>query len=149
MSDTAAELAFLICLLAYTLLVLVPALVLRVTDKSIDVSVVVQSKKGLYTYIAENVEVQLGWIPVYGYAAFMLVQAIIRIMWIAKPDAVWLGTWLGLGGSALAEAMGVNRSTIAKWESGISAPKSAALPKLANVLGCSIEKLYESKEVAV
>ena len=49
----------------------------------------------------------------------------------------------------LAEAMGVNRSTIAKWESGISAPKSAALPKLANVLGCSIEKLYESKEVAV
>lgn len=27
--------------------------------------------------------------------------------------------------------------------------KSAVLPKLANVLGCSIEKLYESKEVAV
>lgn len=105
MSDTAAELAFLICLLAYTLLVLVPALVLRVTDKSIDVSVVVQSKKGLCTYIAENVEVQLGWIPVYGYVVFMLVQAIIRIMWIAKPDAVWLGTWLGLGGSALAAAI--------------------------------------------
>lgn len=46
----------------------------------------------------------------------------------------------------LAQAMGVDRSTIAKWESGISAPKSAVLPKLANVLGCSIEKLYESSE---
>lgn len=43
----------------------------------------------------------------------------------------------------LAEAMGVDRSTIAKWESGISSPKSAVLPKLANVLGCNIEKLFE------
>mgnify|MGYP001773779802 FL=1 len=43
----------------------------------------------------------------------------------------------------LAEAMGVDRSTIAKWESCISSPKSAVLPKLANVLGCNIEKLFE------
>lgn len=101
MNDTAAELAFLICLLAYTLLVLAPALALRVTDKSISVSIVIQSKKGLHAYTAENVEVQLGWIPVYGYVVFMLVQAIIRVMWIASPDAVWLG----LGGSALAAAI--------------------------------------------
>ena len=127
MNDTAAELAFLICLLAYTLLVLVPTLVLRVTDKSIDVSVVVQSKKGLYTYIAENVEVQLGWIPVYGYVAFMLVQAIIRVMWIAKPDAVWLGTWLGLGVSALSAATAIavlvwmKRNTLAAATTGASA----------------------------
>ena len=125
MSDTAAELAFLICLLAYTLLVLVPALVLRVTDKSIDVSVVVQSKKGLCTYIAENVEVQLGWIPVYGYVAFMLVQAIIRVMWIANPDAVWLGTWLGLGGSALT---------------------AATVTALASALNVSIDALFEPVE---
>jgi transcriptional regulator with XRE-family HTH domain len=39
--------------------------------------------------------------------------------------------------------MGVDRSTVAKWESGISSPKSAVLPKLANVLGCNIEKLFE------
>lgn len=105
MTDTAAELAFLICLLAYTLLVLAPALVLRVTDKSISVSIVIQSKKGLHAYTAENVEVQLGWIPVYGYVVFMLVQATIRVMWIVSPDAVWLGAWLGLGGSALAAAI--------------------------------------------
>lgn len=105
MIDTAAELAFLICLLAYALLVFVPALVLRITDKSISVSVIVQSKKGVHTYIAENSEVQLGWIPVYGYAVFMLVQAIIRVVWTVRPDAVWLGVWLGLGGSALTAAI--------------------------------------------
>lgn len=49
----------------------------------------------------------------------------------------------GLRQVDLARAMGVDRSTIAKWERGISSPKSAALPKLANVLGCNIEKLFE------
>lgn len=97
MTDTAAEWAFIICLSAYAILIFAPALVVRITDKNINVSVLVRSKKGLNIYIAENVEVQLGWVPVGGYIAFMLVQAIIRVMWIAKPAEIWLGAWLGLG----------------------------------------------------
>lgn len=85
MANTAAEWAFIICLSAYTILIFAPALVLRITDKNINVSVLVRSKKGLNIYIAENVEIQLGWVPVGGYIAFMLVQTIIRVMWIAKP----------------------------------------------------------------
>lgn len=101
MIDTAAEWAFIICLSAYTILIFAPALVLRITDKDINVSVLVRSKKGLNIYVAENVEIQLGWVPVGGYIAFMLVQAIIRVMWIAKPAEVWLGAWLGLGAGFL------------------------------------------------
>lgn len=101
MANTAAEWAFIICLSAYTILIFAPALVLRITDKNINVSVLVRSKKGLNIYIAENVEIQLGWVPVGGYIAFMLVQTIIRVMWIAKPAEVWFGAWLGLGAGFL------------------------------------------------
>ena len=105
MIDTAAEWAFIICLSAYTILIFAPALVLRITDKDINVSVLVRSKKGLNIYVAENVEIQLGWVPVGGYIAFMLVQAIIRVMWIAKPAEIWLGAWLGLGAGFLTAAI--------------------------------------------
>lgn len=49
----------------------------------------------------------------------------------------------GLRQVDLARAMGVDRSTIAKWESGLSAPKSVVLPRLADALECNIEKLFE------
>ncbi len=49
----------------------------------------------------------------------------------------------GLRQVDLARAMGVDRSTIAKWESGLSAPKSVVLPRLADALKCNIEKLFE------
>ena len=49
----------------------------------------------------------------------------------------------GLRQVGLARAMGVDRSTIAKWESGLSAPKSVVLPRLADALECNIEKLFE------
>lgn len=67
--------------------------------------VLIQNQKGINIYIAENVEIQLGWVPVGGYIAFMLVQAIIRVMWIAKPAGIWLGAWLGLGAGFLTAAI--------------------------------------------
>ncbi len=35
----------------------------------------------------------------------------------------------------LADKMGVERSTVAKWEAGVACPAAAKLPKLAEVLG--------------
>ena len=46
-TDTAAEWAFIICLSAYTILIFAPALVLRITDKNINVSVLIQNQKGI------------------------------------------------------------------------------------------------------
>ena len=41
----------------------------------------------------------------------------------------------------LAEKLGVDRSTVAKWETGDALPRTATLPKIASVLGCSIDAL--------
>lgn len=41
-----------------------------------------------------------------------------------------------------AEAMGVTQSTVSQWESGRALPDTAKLPKLAEVLGCSIADLF-------
>lgn len=46
----------------------------------------------------------------------------------------------------LAEKMGVERSTVAKWEAGVAFPAAAKLPKLAEVLGCSVADLFAKKE---
>ena len=43
----------------------------------------------------------------------------------------------------LAEVLGVDRSAIAKWETGESFPRTDKLPKLAEILGCSIDDLFE------
>lgn len=42
----------------------------------------------------------------------------------------------------LADRMGVERSTVAKWEAGAAFPAAAKLPKLAEVLGCTVSELY-------
>ena len=42
---------------------------------------------------------------------------------------------------AVALEIGVDRSTVAKWESGKSRPRAELLPKLAKLFGCSIEEL--------
>lgn len=44
--------------------------------------------------------------------------------------------------SALAEELGVDRSTIAKWETGKANPRADLLPKLAKALGCSVDDLF-------
>lgn len=41
----------------------------------------------------------------------------------------------------VAEALGVERSTVSMWEIGQSAPRAAMLPALAALLHCSIDDL--------
>ena len=56
----------------------------------------------------------------------------------------------GLTQSQLAEAMGVGQSTVCNWENGVAAPMASMLPKLADLLGCTIDALFgrEAKDTA-
>ena len=42
----------------------------------------------------------------------------------------------------LAITLGVDRSTVTKWENGAAYPRAEQLPTLARVLKCSIDDLY-------
>ena len=49
-----------------------------------------------------------------------------------------------------AELLGVSRSLLAAWETGIAWPSARRLPEIAQLLGCEIEELYsESGEDTV
>lgn len=39
--------------------------------------------------------------------------------------------------------MNVNQSTVSMWENGSASPSADKLPKLAQVLGCTIDALFE------
>ena len=54
----------------------------------------------------------------------------------------------GLSQAALAGKMNVSQQAVARWESGVAMPKSESLPKLADVLDCSIDALYGRDESA-
>lgn len=48
----------------------------------------------------------------------------------------------------ISKALGVGRTTVAMWETGKSIPRAALLPKIAKILGCSIDDLFkDGKEV--
>lgn len=47
-----------------------------------------------------------------------------------------------------AEAMGVTQSVVARYETGEAWPSAANLPMMADLLGCSIDDLYERPEDA-
>jgi transcriptional regulator with XRE-family HTH domain len=47
---------------------------------------------------------------------------------------------------SLAKELGVDRSTIAKWETGTSFPRAEMLPKLAKLFDCSIDDLFEPEQ---
>jgi len=53
---------------------------------------------------------------------------------------------MGMTQEALAEQVGVARSTVAMWESGDSLPRAQMLPKLAEILKCSINDLLKPDE---
>ena len=42
----------------------------------------------------------------------------------------------------LASDLGVDKSTVAKWETGKAFPRADLLPKIADLLGCSIDQLF-------
>ena len=44
----------------------------------------------------------------------------------------------------LSENLNVDRSTIAKWETGEAMPRADKLPELAKIFGCSIDDLYSA-----
>ena len=48
----------------------------------------------------------------------------------------------GLTQGELASELGVDRSAVTKWETGEAMPRASLLPKLAEVLQCSIDDLY-------
>lgn len=44
----------------------------------------------------------------------------------------------------VAVKLNIDRSTIAKWETGEAMPRADKLPQLAQVLGCTIDELFRS-----
>lgn len=46
---------------------------------------------------------------------------------------------------SLAEAMGVSRQAVSKWESGLAMPEAATLVDLADLLGCSLDALMRQE----
>lgn len=48
----------------------------------------------------------------------------------------------GLTQAQLAEELGIERSTVAMWETGVSWPSARLLPQIADMLLCGIEELY-------
>ena len=47
----------------------------------------------------------------------------------------------GLSQERLANLLKVERSTVAKWETGKSMPRAELLPKIAKILGCTVDDL--------
>lgn len=59
-----------------------------------------------------------------------------------------LRTENGLTQRELGARMGVDTTTVNKWESEIALPRARDLPRLAQVLGCSIGALFADEEDA-
>ena len=47
---------------------------------------------------------------------------------------------------AVAEALGVQESSVSKWERGISKPRADKMPIIAKLYGCTIEELLTSND---
>lgn len=49
----------------------------------------------------------------------------------------------GLTQNEFALKLSVDRSTVAKWETGEAFPRADKLPQLAEILGCRIDDLFD------
>lgn len=49
----------------------------------------------------------------------------------------------GLTQADVAERLGITDSAVAQWETGRTFPKTALLPKLAELYGCTIDELLK------
>ena len=50
----------------------------------------------------------------------------------------------GLTQSAVSISIGIDRSTVAKWESGDAMPRAEKLPAIAALYGCTIDELFQT-----
>ena len=48
----------------------------------------------------------------------------------------------GLTQNQLSERLSIDRSTVAKWETGEAFPRADKLPQLAEILDCKIDDLF-------
>ena len=53
-----------------------------------------------------------------------------------------LGVSRGISQDELAKELGIDRSTVAKWETNGVYPRGDKLPEIADFFGCSIDALY-------
>ena len=53
---------------------------------------------------------------------------------------------LGMTQGELALKLNVDRSAVAKWESGDALPRSDKLPEIAQIFGCTIDDLFANEE---
>ena len=57
-----------------------------------------------------------------------------------------LKTEQGVSTQQLADKMGVTVQAVGKWERGEGFPRAEQLPKLADLLGCSIDDLFDKTD---
>ena len=50
----------------------------------------------------------------------------------------------GMTQEGVSEALGVERSTVAKWETGNALPRAELLPEIAKLYGCTIDALLSA-----
>lgn len=48
----------------------------------------------------------------------------------------------------LGKLLGVDRSTVAYWESGVAMPRAELIPALADALNCTIDTLFGRENVS-
>ncbi len=58
-----------------------------------------------------------------------------------------LRTEKGLSQAQLGEMLGVTNKAVSKWENGIAKPNTSLLPKLAEILGVTVEELFACKRI--
>lgn len=56
---------------------------------------------------------------------------------------------LGMTQKELADKLNITDKAVSKWERGLACPDTAAIPKLAQILGISIEELMTSKPAEI
>ena len=56
---------------------------------------------------------------------------------------------VGYTQAEMAEAMGIERARLAQWEIGGAWPSAAFLPKMADLLCCTIDELYREPDPIV
>lgn len=49
----------------------------------------------------------------------------------------------GISQKELAQRLGVNQASVCLWESGKNSPRVGRLQKIAEILGCTVEELFE------